>query len=312
MATQMNIQANVEPPKKNLFKIWWRQLRPHTLTAAFIPVMIGSFAALTNNSLDFPLFLAMLIASLLIQSATNMFNEYYDYKRGLDNEESVGIGGGIVRDGIQPKTILNTALGFFAVAIILGVYICMNSTWMIAVIGSICMAVGYFYTGGPHPIAYTPFGELISGFFMGVVIILIAYFIQAGTITNDIILLSIPSAILIGAIMMSNNIRDLDGDKESGRKTLAILLGREKAVTFLAGMFAISYLWIIGLVFATPFSFSLLLVILSIPKAMKAIKLFRGKSLSIEMMPAMKATAQVNTIFGLLVVIGLLVQLIFV
>jgi 1,4-dihydroxy-2-naphthoate polyprenyltransferase len=309
MNTEVFIQRDTQPPKRNLFKVWWRQLRPHTLTAAFVPVMIGSFTALTNSDFQISLFFAMLIASLLIQSATNLFNEYYDYKRGLDTEESVGIGGGIVRDGILPKTILNTAVSFFGIAILLGVYICMNSTWMIALIGSICMTVGYFYTGGPHPIAYTPFGELISGFFMGVVIILIAYFIQTGTVTTDIILLSIPSAILIGAIMMANNIRDLDGDKESGRKTLAILLGRDKAVTFLAWMFTISYLWIIGLIFVTPFAFTLLLVILSIPKAIKAIKLFRGKSIAVEMVPAMKATAQVNTIFGLLVVIGLLIQI---
>jgi 1,4-dihydroxy-2-naphthoate polyprenyltransferase len=309
MNTQINLQADLQPPRKNLFKIWWRQLRPHTLTAAFIPVMIGSFAALTSDSLQVSMFLAMLIASLLIQSATNLFNEYYDYKRGLDTEKSVGIGGGIVRDGIHPKTILNTAISFFGIAILLGVYICMNSSWMIALIGTICMTVGYFYTGGPKPIAYTPFGELVSGFFMGVVIILISYYIQTASVSTDIILLSIPSAILIGAIMMANNIRDLDGDKQSGRKTLAILLGRDKAVTFLAWMFIVSYLWILGLTFITPYAFSILVVILSIPKAIKAVKLFRGKVNAIEMVPAMKATAQVNTIFGLLLVIGLLIQI---
>jgi 1,4-dihydroxy-2-naphthoate octaprenyltransferase len=306
MNTQINIEQNYQTPKKSFFSIWWRQLRPHTLTAAFIPVMIGSFAALTNTKLDVPLFLAMLLASLLIQSATNMFNEYFDYKRGLDTEDSVGIGGGIVRDGIHPNTILKTAVGFFIISILLGVYICMNSSWNIAIIGTICMAAGYFYTGGPYPIAYTPFGEITAGFFMGVVIILISFFIQTGIVTSDVVLLSIPSAILIGAILMANNIRDLDGDKERGRKTLAILLGRQNAVLFLAGMFVISYLWIFALTFLSLHSIWLLLVVISLPKAIKAVKLFHGKAIASEMVPAMKATAQLNTIFGLLLVIGLL------
>src|SRR5690625_2417042 len=131
------------------------------------------------------LFLSMLIASILIQAATNMFNEYYDYKLGLDTEESVGIGGTIVRDGVKPKTVLNLALIFFGIALLLGVYICAMTSWWIAVIGAVSMAFGYLYTGGPFPIAYTPFGELTSGFFMGTVIIGISYFIQTDTIRSE-------------------------------------------------------------------------------------------------------------------------------
>src|SRR5690625_2956637 len=133
----------------------------------------------------------MLLASILIQIATNMFNEYYDYKLGLDTEQSVGIGGTIVRDGVAPKTVLNLAIILFIVAIGLGVYISMSSSWWIAVIGSISMLFGYLYTGGPIPIAYTPFGELFAGLFMGTGIVMISYFIQTLTITSDIFLISI-------------------------------------------------------------------------------------------------------------------------
>src|SRR5690625_4225012 len=119
------------------WQVWWRLLRPHTLTASFIPVFVGTmFAYITEDIFLVDLFLAMLLASILIQSATNMFNEYYDYKRGLDNEKSVGIGGTIVRDGIHPKTVLYLAFIFFFVAILLGVYICMATSWWIAVIGA--------------------------------------------------------------------------------------------------------------------------------------------------------------------------------
>src|SRR5690625_5764431 len=91
------------------------------------------------------------------------------------------------------------------------------TSWWIAVIGAVSMVFGYLYTGGPFPIAYTPFGELTSGFFMGTVIIGISYFIQTDTITIDVILISIPIAIFIGAIMLSNNIRDRVGDRKSTR-----------------------------------------------------------------------------------------------
>ncbi|MBD1380268.1 1,4-dihydroxy-2-naphthoate polyprenyltransferase [Metabacillus arenae] len=294
-------------PDKN-WRIWWMLLRPHTLTAAFIPVTIGTVMAFKEGFMNIWLFLAMLLASILIQAATNMFNEYFDYIRGLDNAESVGIGGAIVRNGIKPKTVMGLALAFFAIAAALGVYICMISSWWIAVIGILCMATGYFYTGGPKPIAYTPFGELVSGFCMGVVIILISYYIQTGMIALDVFLLSLPISILVGAIMLSNNIRDLDGDKENGRKTLAILIGQKNAIRFLASMFIVSFILIILFVvtgIATAWS---LLVLFSIPKARQAVKQFIGKKKPIEMMPAMKSTAQTNTIFGFLLSLGLFIS----
>jgi len=290
------------------WRVWWRLTRPHTLTAAFVPVCIGTVLALHETAIHISLFIAMLIASLLIQAATNMFNEYYDYKRGLDSPESVGIGGAIVREGIHPKTVLYLAVALFAVATLIGAYICMNSSWWLALIGSICMAAGYFYTGGPVPIAYTPFGELAAGFFMGLVIILISFFIQTGEVTKTAILIAIPIAILVGAILLANNIRDLDRDKEKGRKTLAILVGRNNAIRILAGMFAVSFIWMTVLAFSHIVSFWTMLVFFSVPKAVAAAKGFIGKTKPIEMMPAMKATAQTNTQFGFLLAVGLLIS----
>ncbi|WP_066292005.1 1,4-dihydroxy-2-naphthoate polyprenyltransferase [Bacillus sp. FJAT-29937] len=305
MQTQMH--TSIPPTNSRDWKVWWQLTRPHTLTAAFVPVLLGTALALQDTSIHFGLFFAMLIASLLIQAATNMFNEYYDFKRGLDNEKSVGIGGAIVRDGIHPRTVLKLALGLYGISLLIGVYICMNSSWWLALIGIICMSVGYLYTGGPFPIAYTPFGEIVSGFFMGMLIILISFFIQTGTVTETSILVSIPILILVGAIMLSNNIRDLDGDKEFGRKTLAILLGRKGAIQLLAGMFIVSYAWIFILIAMNIISPWLAIVVLSAPKAIKATKGFIGKTIPIQMMPAMKATAQTNTIFGFLLSIGLFI-----
>lgn len=167
------------------WRIWWQLTRPHTLTAAFAPVFLGTMIALTygNGPLHIPLFLALLIASILIQMATNMFNEYYDFKRGLDTEESIGIGGAIVRNGVKPKTVLNLAFLLYGISVLIGIYICIQTSWLLAVVGIVSMLIGYYYTGGPYPIAYTPFGELVSGVVMGMLLILIAFYIQTGTVT---------------------------------------------------------------------------------------------------------------------------------
>lgn len=307
MHTELQSNQKLSKKPSNGFHVWWRLMRPHTLTASFVPVILGTVLALPDTSINMALFLTMLLACLLIQAATNMINEYFDYKRGLDTAESVGIGGTIVRDGVKPKVILNLAFAFMGIATLLGVYISMNSSWWLALVGTICMSVGYLYTGGPFPISSTPFGELAAGFFMGMIIILISFFIQTGTVTSTSILISIPIMILVGAINMSNNIRDLDGDKKNGRRTLPILLGRKNAIKFLAVLFIISYVWIIALSFMGIASWWSLLVLVSVPKAVQAIIGFIGKSEPIQMMPAMKATAQTNTFFGFLLSIGIFI-----
>ena len=117
--------------------------------------------------------------------------------RGLDSEESVGIGGAIVRNGVKPKTVMQLALLLYGLAALLGIYICYESSWMLLVVGAASMLIGYLYTGGPYPIAYTPFGEFFSGVVMGMLIVLIATFIQVGSVPNFAIFLSIPSALLV-------------------------------------------------------------------------------------------------------------------
>jgi len=292
----------------NEWNVWWRLLRPHTLTASFVPVCIGTALALPHPNFRPSFFFIMLIASMLIQCATNMFNEYYDYQRGLDTKDSVGIGGAIVRDGIAPQTVYRIAIACLSVAFLLGLYISSQTSWWIIGIGFFCMIIAYLYSGGPYPISATPFGEIAAGLCLGVVVILIAYYIQTGVIHLLGVLISIPTAILIGAILMANNIRDLEEDTLHGRRTLAILLGRSRAVTFLAGMFLLALIWIAVLAFSGSTSFWPLLAFISLPKAVTAIKKFRNASSRQAEIEAMIATAQMNTIFGLALSIGLLFQ----
>ncbi|WP_082233528.1 1,4-dihydroxy-2-naphthoate polyprenyltransferase [Halobacillus massiliensis] len=306
--SDQNMKASLN--ERDGFQVWWRLTRPHTLTAAFVPVFIGSVLAAIDGAFHLGLFMAMLIASILIQIATNMFNEYYDYVKGLDNENSVGIGGAIVRDGINPRTVFLLAIGCLVTAALLGVYICASSSWWIALIGLVSMLFGYLYTGGPYPIAYTPLGEITAGFFMGPIIIGISYFIQTLSINWTVLLISIPVAIFIGAILLANNIRDRVGDAENGRRTLAIMFGHKGATRFLAIIFTLAYLLTIIFIISGSLPIWSLISFLSIKKAVQAVKGFAGKKQPLEMMPAMKATAQTNTMYGLLLGISLLLQLI--
>ncbi|RUL52047.1 1,4-dihydroxy-2-naphthoate polyprenyltransferase [Lysinibacillus antri] len=293
-------------------KLMWKMTRPHTLTATFAPVILGTVLALYETKIDWLLFAAMMIACLALQIATNLFNEYYDFKRGLDTAESVGIGGGIVRHGLKPKNVLTVAILLYVFAAIIGVYICMNSSWWLVVIGLFGMAVGYLYTGGPIPIAYTPFGELFAGALMGTGFVLIAYFIQTNTLTLLAILVSIPAGILVGGINMANNIRDIEEDTKGGRKTLAILLGRDKAIGSLAIAFVLSYLWIVILVFQGDISPWALVIFLSVKKPISAIQGFKKGVTELQYMRvAMKSTAITNTLFSFLLSIGLLISYIF-
>jgi 1,4-dihydroxy-2-naphthoate polyprenyltransferase len=293
-------------------KLMWKMTRPHTLTATFAPVILGTVIAIHEGEINWLLFIAMMLACLALQIATNLFNEYYDFKRGLDQADSVGIGGGIVRHGLKPKNVLTVAILLYVLAAFIGVYICMNSSWWLMAIGLFGMAVGYLYTGGPLPIAYTPFGELFSGLLMGTGFVLISLFIQTNTLTVQSVLISIPIGILVGAINMSNNIRDIEEDIKGGRKTLAILLGREKGILALAVAFAVSYLWIVLLVVIGYISPWALVVFLTAKKPISAIQGFKkGATEPQYMRVAMKSTAMTNTIFGFLLSAGLLISYLF-
>ncbi len=296
--------------KKRDFDFWWRLIRPHTLTASLVPVLVGSIWAFSDtHTLHLGLFFAMLIASCAIQIATNLFNEYYDYVRGLDTKDSVGIGGTIVHDGASPQFVMRLALGLYGLAALLGIYICALSSWYLLFIGAFCMLIGYLYTGGPFPISASPFGELFAGGFLGTGVICISYFIQTGTVTWHTVALSVPVMVLIGLILTGNNIRDRVGDAEGGRRTLVILLGHNGSVTFLSVMFTFCYLWIVGLIVLGGHSPWLLATFLSIPTARKAVEKFRPEGQTPQqMMGAMVLIPKTNTQFGLALALGLLLE----
>ncbi len=300
--------------KHSTFHKYWLLMRPHTLTASVVPVLVGTATAKlfllgSEDHLRFSLFLAMLVACLLIQAATNMFNEYYDFKKGLDDHESVGIGGAIVRNGMTPEHVLRLALIFYVIAALLGLYLAIQTSFWLIPVGLLCMAVGYLYTGGPFPISWTPLGELFSGVFMGMIIIVIAFYIQTGNLQNYAFWISIPIVITIGLINMANNIRDRVKDKQSGRRTLPILLGKRGSLIFMATCYILAYLFVIyTALFKDGGSLFYLLALLSFPLPIKVYRRFKKNDTPQTMMPAMAAAGKTNTFFGVLYALGIYIS----
>ncbi|MCL6598096.1 MAG: 1,4-dihydroxy-2-naphthoate polyprenyltransferase [Alicyclobacillus macrosporangiidus] len=288
------------------FDVAWRMLRPFTLTASLVPTLVGTGLAMAQHHFRPGEFLAFILASVLIQSATNMFNEYFDYRRGLDSEEMVGISGTIVRDGIRPAVVLRTAWTLVGVSILLGLYICATTSWWVAVVGVCCIAVAYFYSGGPKPLAYTPFGEIAAAVSMGPTIVLLAYYIETGHISPSAWAASVPIGLLIGAILLGNNIRDMEQDRAGGRHTVPILMGRERGRMLVALVFTLAYALTLGFVllgYLTPWA---LLVLLTIPSAVYVVKLFYRYSDPVKLHPAVKGTSVLLFRFGALMFAGLL------
>ena len=284
---------------KSKLKEFFMCTRPHSYPASIAPVLFGATYAL-GYEIKFSIlkFILFLLACLLIQAATNLFNEYYDYKHGLDKIDSEGISGSIVKGNLSPREVMVGALVLYALAFILGLILTFMTSLYVLLVGLVCMLVGYFYTGGKYPIAYSPFGEVISGFFMGTIIIALSFYFQTGYVNADIIIVSLPLFIMIGAILLANNIRDLDNDKESGRRTYAILVGRNNAIKTMAISFIVVYLLNVLFIVTKYASWWNLLVFVTIPLAIKIIKGFSENNHKTTMAPFMVLTAKLTIFVG--------------
>ena len=284
---------------KSKLKEFFMCTRPHSYPASIAPVLFGATYAL-GYEIKFSIlkFILFLLACLLIQAATNLFNEYYDYKHGLDKIDSEGISGSIVKGNLSPREVMVGALVLYALAFILGLILTFMTSLYVLLVGLVCMLAGYFYTGGKYPIAYSPFGEVVSGFFMGTIIISLSFYFQTGYVNTDIIVVSLPLFIMIGAILLANNIRDLDNDKESGRRTYAILVGRNNAIKTMAISFIVVYLLNILFIVTKYATWWNLLVFVTIPLAIKIIKGFSTNNHKTTMAPFMVLTAKLTIFVG--------------
>lgn len=256
----------------------------------------------TLRSVD--LVVVMLLGSILIQIATNMFNEYYDHKHGLDTPETVGIAGAIVRGLVPAIDVFKAAIGCFVLAFALGLYIVGRTAPEVFLVGLACGLAGYLYTGGPFPIAYTPFGEIEVFLFMGPVIVGLAYFIQAGNIAPSAIWASIPVGCLVAAILLANNLRDIVADAGVGRRTIPVALGRPIGLAIymilLAGAFTTPILGVaLGWLPVTA-----LLPLVMVPAPLRLVRLYQSTGEPRSLDAGVRGSAGLHARFGLLLALG--------
>ena len=289
-------------------------IRPRTLTAAFSPVVLGAAMGATQFEATQPLWLSflytvgILICVLSAQIAANIWNEYFDFKSGLDLTQAAGNSGSIVRDGISPTIIKHWGYITTILPLILGIALASAITWWYIPVGMLCILTSILYSGGPNPISRTPFGELASGLAMGFAIVGITLFAWTHTLHWTYLIPAVPSTILIGAIMMTNNLRDFTNDANHGRRTLVILLGRERGLQLLRGLFLISSLWIVAWTISGIIPWTSLFALLSLLPAMKVIHIFNTYADPVHLNEAMKFTSISCTLYHFLWAIGLLLN----
>ena len=303
---------NATNPRRTILAEWFRLARPFSLTASAVPVFFGTALALTDGAFAWGPFLAMLFGSLLIQAATNMFNEFYDERRGLDTATAVGIAGSIVRGRMHARAVLIGALFCYTVALFLGIYLVVVGGWPILVLGCLSALGGYLYSAGPRPIAYTPASEAAVFLFMGVIIVVIAYEVQRpGSLPPYVPLAALPIGGPVAAILLANNIRDMRSDRRGGRRTLPIVLGREVGILVYRALLLEAYVAAAALMALRIVPLECAVVFLSLSPA---IRLWRdiGRTTTPERLdPVVKRTAGLHLTFGLLYTSGVLLAWLF-
>jgi 1,4-dihydroxy-2-naphthoate octaprenyltransferase len=290
----------------SLARIWLMAARPRTLPAAVAPVLVGTALAATEDTFKVLTFLAALIGALFIQVGTNLSNDYSDARRGADTEDRLGpvrvTAGGLV----PPRQVLIATYVAFGVAVLAGTYLIATAGWELLLVGAASILAGVLYTGGPRPYGYEGLGEVFVFLFFGVVAVTGSYFAQTETLQWEALVLAVPVGLLASAILVVNNVRDLETDRRAGKRTLAVRLGRERArmlfVAMIGGAFVSAPLpWILGSL--SPW---LLLSWLALPLALPVVRVVRTRTDGPSLNGALAGTGRLQLAFCILLSAGLL------
>lgn len=288
-------------------KTWVMAVRPKTLTAALVPVAVGTGLAFGEGVGRWLPALMALLGALLIQIGTNLTNDYYDFKKGADTAERLGPVRVTQSGLIAPGVVLAGALGCFALAILSGIYLVWVGGWPIVAIGLISVLCGYAYTGGPLPLAYHGLGDVFVFVFFGLVAVTGTYYVQALTVAPAAWWASVPVGALGTALLVVNNLRDASTDVKAGKRTLVVRLGtgagKAEYLVLLAASFATPFV-LFGLGLASPW---VLLALLSAPLAVGPLRLVLGAK-GAALNPALGGTARLQLAFGLLFALGLFLR----
>jgi 1,4-dihydroxy-2-naphthoate octaprenyltransferase len=285
-------------------RAWIVGIRPASLSASMVPVLVGTAAGRPHH-LERPLaFVSALLASMLIQIGTNFANDAFDFQSGADTAERLGPRRLVLSGAVSPRGALVGAMIAFGIAALLGLYLIAVGGWPILIIGLLSIVSGLAYTGGPWPLGYHGLGDVFTFIFFGVLGVTGSAYLQTLHFSWTALLASLPVGFLITAILVVNNLRDIETDRTVGKRTLAVRIGewrtrRQYHLLVLSSYVVPPIIWA-----ATGRAPLFLLTWLTLPLAISAIRTVsyaRGPALNL----MLKRTGQLNLLFGVLFAIAL-------
>lgn len=286
--------------------IWVMAARVRTLPAAVAPVLVGTSLALGAGRFHALAFVAALLGAIFIQVGTNLSNDYSDARRGADTEDRLGpvrvTAGGLV----PPSRVLLATYVTFGLAVLCGIYLVAVAGWELVAVGAASILAGVLYTGGPRPYGYEGLGEVFVFLFFGIVAVSGSYFVQTRELAWEAYACAVPVGLLASAILVVNNVRDLETDRRAGKRTLAVRLGRSRTRMLYTGMllgaFALAPLpWLLGSMTAW-----LLLPWLALPLALALIRVVRERVDGPSLNAALAKTGMLQLCFCVLLSAGIL------
>ncbi|MCL5985254.1 MAG: 1,4-dihydroxy-2-naphthoate polyprenyltransferase, partial [Actinobacteria bacterium] len=210
---------------KSKISIWFMAIRPKTLPAAAAPVIIGTAMAFSEEKINILVFSLTLLAALLIQVGTNLANDYFDFIKGTDNRERVGPIRVTQSGLLSKKEVKISFILIFALAVACGIFLTFRGGIPILFIGMLAIICGIFYTAGPFPLGYIGLADIFVLIFFGPVAVGGTFYLQTLNINSNVIIAGIAPGLLSVAIITANNLRDIETDRKSGKKTLVVRFG---------------------------------------------------------------------------------------
>jgi 1,4-dihydroxy-2-naphthoate octaprenyltransferase len=290
---------------KSKFNSWVIASRPRTLLAAVVPVMVGSALAISQNHFTFIYSFVALLCSVFIQIGTNFTNDLYDHLKGADNNDRKGPKRALSSGLITPFEMKIAIVVVFGLAFLLGLYLVYSVDMVILVIGVLSILAGLAYTAGPYPLAYNGLGDIFVFAFFGIIGTMGTYYLHLQEFTLLTFLISLPVGALITNILVINNYRDIDEDREANKNTLVVKLGKRFARFQIIFSIIISYIILIILYTQYNFNFWIFLPLSTIPIAYVQIKMLytlKGTQLN----KTLELSAKYAALFGLLFSVGII------
>lgn len=286
-------------------EVWILAARPKTLPAAFAPVLVGTAVAWVAGGFRAGPATAAALGALLLQIGSNLANDVFDFERGADREGRTGPLRVTQAGLLTPSQVRAGMAIVFGLALLVGIYLTIEAGWPVIVIGLAAIAAAIAYTGGPFPLGYNGLGELFVMIFFGFAAVCGTAFVQATYVPAAAWPAGFAAGCLATAILVVNNVRDIDQDRESGKRTLPVRFGRPWGVAEFVVLLALAYLVPLLLVLTNRAALSLLLVLFSAPLALPLVRSLRRER-GVVLNRTLAGTARLFLVWSVLYSAGLL------